>query len=102
MSVLRSEIDRAELQRMGVRLYDLSQFSGGLLRHGVYADAPAVIRTIGAELTRAPESERNRTAVIDAGVTRTPDAPVMPGPVETRELPDAGATAPAAPSGPTP
>lgn len=85
--------DRAELQRLGVRIYDLSQFSGGFLRHGVYADAPAVIRTIGAELTRAPESERNRTAVIDAGVTRQPEPPAMPGPVETRELPASGTTA---------
>jgi esterase/lipase superfamily enzyme len=79
--------DRAELQRMGVRLYDLSQFSSGFIRHGVYADAPEVVRTIGAELTRTTESERNRTAVIDAGVTRQPEPPVMPGPVETRELP---------------
>lgn len=67
--------DRAELQRMGVRIYDLSQFSGGFIRHGVYADAPSVIRTIGAELTRVPEAERNRAAIIDAGVTRSEPAP---------------------------
>lgn len=79
--------DRRELQRLGVRIYDLSPFSGGFVRHGVYADAPAVIRTIGAELARAPESERDRTAIIDAGARRPPPAPAMPGPVETHDLP---------------
>ncbi len=81
--------DRAELQNLGVKIYDLSQFSSGFVQHGAYANAPEVIRTIGAELKRTRDGEGQRMSVIDAGVDRAPDAPLTPGNVETLPLPDA-------------
>ncbi len=45
--------DRAELERLGVRVYDLSAISDGWINHGAYATAPNVVRQIGAQLTRA-------------------------------------------------
>ena len=42
--------DADALQRLGVRVYVLSSFSDGFIGHGVYADAPDVIRSIGAQL----------------------------------------------------
>jgi esterase/lipase superfamily enzyme len=56
--------DRAELDRLGVRVYDMSSFSGGIIGHGVYADAPDVIRTIGAHLAQPRKEDANTVAVI--------------------------------------
>ncbi len=83
--------DRAELQKLGVTIYDLSQFSAGLTGHAIYANAPAVIRTIGNELTRTREGEGAGMSVIDAGVNRPAPALAAPGPVETLPLPESGA-----------
>lgn len=68
--------DRAELDRLGVRVYDMSSFSGGIIGHGVYADAPDVIRTIGAHLAEPRKEDANTVAVIradqDGAQTSTP------------------------------
>ncbi len=91
--------DRAQLKQLGVTIYDLSQFSSGFIGHGVYANTPAVVRTIGSELRRISGDEKNTTAIIDAGVTKTPQAPLMPGKVEASPLPDVqGSSATAAPA----
>ncbi len=82
--------DRAELQKLGVTIYDLSQFSAGLTGHAIYANAPAVIRTIGAELTRTREGEGSGMSVIDAGVNRPAPVSSTPGVVETLPLPGSG------------
>jgi len=60
--------DRAELARLGVKVYDLSQISDGWINHGAYASAPDVVRQIGAQLTRARKEDSQTTSVIDAGV----------------------------------
>jgi esterase/lipase superfamily enzyme len=60
--------DRAELERLGVRVYDLSRISDGWINHGAYASAPDVVRQIGAQLTRARREDSQTTSVIDAGV----------------------------------
>ncbi|MBM3608776.1 MAG: alpha/beta fold hydrolase [Alphaproteobacteria bacterium] len=80
--------DRQQLSQLGVRVYDISAFSSGFVGHDNYANAPAVVRTIGAELTRARPEDRNTTAIIDGGVARPSEAPFVPAPVESAPLPD--------------
>ena len=76
--------DRADLTRLGVRVYDLSSFSDGFIGHGAYADAPAVIRTIGAQLAAPAAGDGDKAAVLDAGVERAPvQAGVVPMPSAT-------------------
>lgn len=42
---------RAELQALGVRVYDLSSYSGGgFIGHDLYADLPIALQTIGSQL----------------------------------------------------
>ncbi len=58
--------DAAELRKLGVRVYDLSGISNGFIGHGAYADAPAVIRSIGAQLAEPRKEDSTSVAVIDA------------------------------------
>ena len=58
--------DGAELQKLGVRVYDLSSFSDGFIGHGAYADAPDVIRSIGAQLAEPRKEDASSVAIIDA------------------------------------
>ncbi|MDB5569872.1 MAG: protein of unknown function hydrolase family protein [Hyphomicrobiales bacterium] len=81
--------DRAELERLGVKVYDLSSISDGLINHGAYASAPQVIRQIGAQLSRQRADDSQVTSVIDAGVDKTPDKP-LPGAIERSQLPAPG------------
>jgi len=67
--------DRAELQKLGVKVYDLSAFSDGLIGHDAYADMPQVIRTIGAHLAEPRKEDAKVVAVTDAGADREPEAP---------------------------
>ena len=60
--------DRAELQKLGVKVYDLSAISDGWINHGAYASAPNVVRQIGAQLTRSRTEDSQTTSIIDAGV----------------------------------
>jgi esterase/lipase superfamily enzyme len=63
--------DRAELTKLGVKVYDLSAISDGWINHGAYASAPDVVRQIGAQLTRPRQDDSQTTSVIDAGVERS-------------------------------
>lgn len=63
--------DRAELAKLGVKVYDLSSISDGWTNHGAYATAPTVVRQIGAQLTRPREEDALTTSVIDAGVEKS-------------------------------
>lgn len=67
--------DRAELERLGVKIYDLSSISDGFINHGAYASAPQVVRQIGAQLARPRAEDAQVTSVIDAGVDKTPPRP---------------------------
>jgi esterase/lipase superfamily enzyme len=58
--------DRAALENLGAKVYDLSAFSDGFLGHGLYADAPDVIRSIGAQLGAPRAGEVNTVSIIDA------------------------------------
>ncbi len=58
--------DAADLRKLGVRVYDLSGLSNGFIGHGAYADAPTVIRSIGAQLAEPRKEDSTSVAVIDA------------------------------------
>ena len=76
--------DRAALEKLGAKVYDLSSFSDGLIGHGLYADTPDVIRAIGTQLAAPRAKEVNTVSVIDAtgdgGATAPLLAPAAPTP----------------------
>jgi esterase/lipase superfamily enzyme len=64
---------RSEVARLGVKVYDLtSENDPDFLHHGAYANVPAVIAAIGAQLAEPRQEDKDVTAVIDA--TATPPA----------------------------
>ncbi len=69
----KSPRDAAELQKLGVRVYDISSFSAGIIGHAAYADAPDVIRSIGAQLAEPRKDDKGSVAVIDARGSASPD-----------------------------
>ena len=56
--------DRAALEELGVKAYDLSRESTGLIGHGTYADAPLAVRTIAAQITEQRPQDANVQAVL--------------------------------------
>lgn len=78
--------DRAELDRLGVKVYDLSSISDGWINHGAYATAPSVVRQIGAQLTRPRAEDARTTSIIDGGIVAD-RLPVRASAIETSELP---------------
>ena len=70
--------DKAELERLGVKVYDISAFSGGFVGHAVYANAPEVIRNIGARLATPRPGEAPAMAQIDATAEGAADASSQP------------------------
>jgi esterase/lipase superfamily enzyme len=67
--------DKGELDRLGVAVHDISGLSSDFVGHGAYAEAPTVVRQIGAQLTAPRQAEANSHAVIDAGVGLTDPTP---------------------------
>ena len=59
--------DKSELDRLGVAVHDISSFSTDFVGHGAFAEAPDVVRKIGAQLTAPRPGEAETQAVIDAG-----------------------------------
>ena len=50
---------RAEITKLGVRVYDLSNTdTSDYFRHGTFAEAPAAVRAIGAQLSAPPDETR--------------------------------------------
>jgi esterase/lipase superfamily enzyme len=69
--------DRVALNKLGVKVYDLSGESTGLIGHGMYADAPDVVRQIGQQIGAARVQDSDVQAVlgqqpIDPNVAATP------------------------------
>ena len=80
--------DRAALDELGVKVYDLSTASTGLIGHGTYADAPQAVRTIGSQLTEQRPQDANVQAVlgerpVDSNITAVPLAPLAGSPAAT-------------------
>ncbi|MGH6837386.1 MAG: alpha/beta hydrolase [Methylocella sp.] len=77
--------DRAALEELGVRAYDLSSESTGLIGHGTYADAPLAVRTIAAQIAEPRPRDANVQAVlgekpVDARILAIPLAPPSAAP----------------------
>jgi esterase/lipase superfamily enzyme len=108
----RKPSDRAALARLGVRIYDLSGKSDGLIDHDAYADLPDVVRSIGAQIGRQRIQDQDVTAVlgqrpvdpqVSAAPLQPPSQPVAATPVGPSTGPDAlPQTATQAPAGTTP
>ena len=89
--------DRAALEDLGVKAYDLSRESTGLIGHGTYADAPQAVRTIGAQITEQRPQDANVQAVlgvkpVDSKITAVPLAPLAEA--STPANPSPGAVSP--------
>ncbi len=80
-----NEQDREMIASLGVKVFDISDLSTGLIGHDNYADAPLAVRQIGAKMTEPRPAEASEQAVIDAGADRTPHPP--PGAVISQDLP---------------
>ncbi len=75
--------DKAELDRLGVSVRDISSFSTDFIGHGAFAEAPDVVRGIGAQITAPRAGEADKQAVIDA---RTPEDIAASRKIEKQEL----------------
>ena len=78
----RKHSDRLALERLGVKVYDLSGKSDGLIDHDAYADIPDVVRSIGAQIGRQRIQDEDVTAVlgerpVNTQVTAQPLAPAQ-------------------------
>ena len=63
--------DRNALKRLGVTIYDVSGAQGGgFIGHDVYADAPSVIRVIGAQLGRSRADDSGVSSVLGSNDVR--------------------------------
>ena len=96
----RRPADRAALDRLGVKVYDLSPESTGFVGHGMYADVPEVVRAIGLQIGKSRFQDQEVQAVlgkkpIDPTVTAAP-LPAAAAPALTSPP----ATAPAAAAAP--
>jgi esterase/lipase superfamily enzyme len=85
--------DRAALEKLGAKVYDLSAFSDGLIDHGIYADTPDVLHAIGAQLTAPRAGDADKVSIIDA----RGDAAAQPAPAPTPANASIVTTAPLAP-----
>jgi esterase/lipase superfamily enzyme len=72
--------ERAALEELGVRAYDLAPESTGWIGHSTYASAPHAVRAIGAQLTGPRPQDANVQAVlgerpVDSTITAIPLSP---------------------------
>lgn len=63
---------RAELDNLGVKIYDITQNGSGLIQHDTFAEAPAVVSIIGERLGAASDN----MAVTQATLDYAPPIPV--------------------------
>jgi esterase/lipase superfamily enzyme len=85
--------DKAELDRLGVSVHDISSFSTDFIGHGAFAEAPNVVRGIGARIAAPRAQDAETQAMPDfRGQDTGPSTPTTPPPggakkVETSPLP---------------
>ena len=87
--------DRAALEELGVKAYDLSRESTGLIGHGTYANAPQAVRTIGAQIAEQRPQDANVQAVlgekpVDLKIVAVPLAPLAAPSTSPNPPPGAG------------
>ncbi len=78
----RDEADKATLDGLGVHVYDLAGQSTGFIGHGTYANAPEVVKQIGARIGESRVQDKDVQAVLgDRPVdTRVVTQPLPPTP----------------------
>ncbi|VTZ50934.1 conserved hypothetical protein [Methylocella tundrae] len=94
----KNEADRAALEALGVRVYDLTREADIFIGHGAYADAPDAVRTIGAQITAPRPQDANVQAVLG---DRPVDDRIIAAPLAPPAAP-AAPTVPAASPSATP
>ncbi len=80
--------DRAALEELGVKAYDLTPESTGWIGHSAYASAPQAVRAIGAQLAGPRPQDANVQAVlgerpVDSTITAVPLSPPPDLPANT-------------------
>jgi esterase/lipase superfamily enzyme len=85
--------DKAELDRLGVAVHDISSFSTDFVGHGAFAEAPDVVRRIGAHLTAPRAGDADKQAMPDfrgedtGGASQGASPPAVAQKVESQPLP---------------
>jgi esterase/lipase superfamily enzyme len=77
--------DKAELDRLGVAVHDISGLSSDFIGHGAFAEAPNIVRQIGAQLTAPRQAESNMQAIIDATGSTDPTPTSSTGSAASRQ-----------------
>jgi esterase/lipase superfamily enzyme len=88
----RKPEDKEALAQLGVKVYDLSSTSDGWINHGMYADAPDVVRMIGMQIGQTRLQDANVQSVL--GEKPVSDA------IDVQPVPAVGAPPPAVPAPP--
>lgn len=57
--------DKAELDRLGVAVHDISTFTTDYVGHGAFAEAPDVVRRIGAHIAAPRAQDADKMAIPD-------------------------------------
>jgi esterase/lipase superfamily enzyme len=94
---LKDATVREALEAMGVKVYDITDKASGIIRHGAFAEAPGVVRSIGARLAEPRVEDAKAQAIIG----QRPEPIVPPPAIETSALPPPQ-TAPATGAPPVP
>ena len=82
-----NDADREMIEKLGVKVFDISEFSAGFIGHDNYAEG-GIVKQIGASLTAPRAGDDSGQAVIDAGADRSARAPApAPGSVTASDLP---------------
>lgn len=73
--------DRAALDTLGVKVFDVTPDATGLIGHGTYADAPKIVRMIGSRIAEPRPQDAKVQAVlgekpVDSRIIETPLAAV--------------------------
>ncbi len=86
--------EKAELDRLGVAVRDISSFSTDYVGHGAFAEAPDVVRQIGAHIAAPRAGDADKTAIPDfrgdevgGPVPASAPPPAISQKVETSPLP---------------
>jgi esterase/lipase superfamily enzyme len=68
--------DREQIEKLGARVVDITAYADAdrFISHAVYADSPAVLSKIGAQITAPRAEDANTLSVIDATKYQDPDA----------------------------
>ena len=94
--------DRERLESLGAKVYDLTNYNDGWIDHGAYADAPEVLRSIGAQMAAPRPQDVNAMSNLDASSYGAPAPTSAAAPPATPAASPTAAAALAPVPSPTP